>query len=172
MIDAAPADAVMRIRNPRDFYSGLLFAAMGVAFAVGASGYDVGTAAQMGPGYFPRMLGVITAMLGAVVMLKSMAFEVEDGGRIGAWAWRPMTLVILANLLFGVMIGGLPSIGLMPLGLVLAVYALTFVASLGGEEFRFHEIAVLATLLAVASYVGCVALLRLQFPVWPWFLAG
>lgn len=163
---------MIRIRNHRDFHSGLLFVAVGAAFAIGASGYDVGTAAQMGPGYFPRMLGIITAILGAVVMLKSMVVDIEGSGRVGRLAWRPLLLVIAANLVFGVMIGGLPSIGLPPLGLVLAVVTLTFIASLGGEEFRFGEVAVLATALAVASTVGCVVILRLQLPIWPWFVAG
>lgn len=163
---------MIRIRNHRDFYSGLLFVAVGVAFAIGASGYDVGTAAQMGPGYFPRMLGIITAVLGAVVMLQAIVFEIDGGGRVGRLAWRPLVLVIAANLVFGILIGGLPSIGLPPLGLVLAVVALTFIASLGGEEFRFGEVAVLATVLATASTVGCVVILRLQLPIWPWFLAG
>ena len=36
--------------------------------------------------------------------------ETADGEKIGKWAWKPLFLIIAANLLFGVMIGGLPSI--------------------------------------------------------------
>lgn len=43
----------MKIKSQKDFFSGLMFMGVGVAFAVGASNYNIGTGARMGPGYFP-----------------------------------------------------------------------------------------------------------------------
>lgn len=162
----------MRIKSQQDFCSGLMFTGVGVAFAWGATTFGTGTAAQMGPGYFPLMLGVLMTILGLVVTAKSIAVGAPDGGRIGAWAWRPLFFIIAANLVIGVMLGGLPSIGLPAMGLMLGIYALTFLASLAGDDFRIKEALVLATVLAVTCYFGFIALLNLQFQVWPSFMSG
>lgn len=162
----------MKIKSQKDFFSGLMFTVVGVAFAWGAAGYNVGTGARMGPGYFPMMLGIVLAFLGGLIMFKALVVETEDGDKIGKWAWKPMVFIIGANLLFGIMIGGLPSIGLPPMGLVAGIFALTIVASLAGDTFKLREVLVLAAILAVGSYLAFVMLLKLQFPVWPTFIAG
>lgn len=143
--------------------------AVGVAFAWGASTYTIGSGARMGPGYFPLALGALLAVLGGIITFKALVVETIDGEKIGKIAWKPLFFIILANLVFGSMIGGLPSVGLQPLGLVCGIYALTFIASLAGDEFKFKEVIVLATVLAVFSYLAFIVLLKLQFPVWPTF---
>ena len=45
------------------------------------------------------------------------------------------------------------------------------IAGLAGDKFSFKASAVLATLLAVGSYLAFVVALKLQFPVWPTFIA-
>ncbi|MFM2275499.1 MAG: hypothetical protein RL211_1371 [Pseudomonadota bacterium] len=162
----------MNIKSQRDFFSGLMFMAVGIAFAWGATAYKVGDGARMGPGYFPLMLGVLLAILGAVITFKAMVVETEGGDRIGAWAWKPLFFIITANLVFGVLLGGLPSIKLPAMGLIVGIYALTFIAANAGEEFRFKEVLILATVLAVISYLAFIVLLKLQFPVWPAFITG
>jgi hypothetical protein len=126
----------------------------------------------MGPGYFPLMLGILMAILGGVITFKALVVETEDGDKVGRWALKPLFFIISANLLFGLMLGGLPSIKFPAFGLIVGIYALTFVASLAGEEFKFKEVAVLATILAVMSYLAFIVLLKLQFPVWPAFITG
>jgi hypothetical protein len=162
----------MNIKSQKDFFSGLMFTAVGVAFAWGATKYSLGTAARMGPGYFPLMLGILMAILGGVITFKALVVETEDGDKVGRWALKPLFFIISANLLFGLMLGGLPSIKFPAFGLIVGIYALTFVASLAGEEFKFKEVAVLATILAVMSYLAFIVLLKLQFPVWPAFITG
>ena len=66
----------------------------------------------------------------------------------------------------------LPSIGLPPMGLVVAIYALTLIASLAGDQFQLKGVLVLATVLSVGSYLAFVVALNLQFPVWPTFITG
>ena len=160
----------MRIKSQKDFFAGLMFTAIGGAFAIGATTYTVGEGARMGPGYFPLMLGILLAVLGLFIVMESLMVETEDGEKIGPWAWRPLGFIIGANVLFGVLLGGLPSIGVPPMGLIVAIFGLTFVAALAGDEFNAKEVAVLATVLAVGSYLAFVLLLRLQFPVWPTFI--
>ena len=162
----------MNIKSQKDFFSGLMFMAVGIAFAWGATSYKVGDGARMGPGYFPLMLGVLLAILGAVITFKAMVVETEGGDRIGAWAWKPLFFIITANLVFGVLLGGLPNIKLPAMGLIVGIYALTFIAANAGEEFKFKEVLILATVLAIISYLAFIVLLKLQFPVWPAFITG
>ncbi len=157
----------MNIKSHKDFFSGLMFMCIGVAFAWGASAYTVGSGARMGPGYFPLALGVLLAFLGGIITFKALVVETMDGDKIGKFAWKPLFFIIAANLVFGAMIGGLPRFGLPPLGLIIGIYALTFIASFAGDEFKFKEVAILATILAAMSYLAFIKLLNLQFPVWP-----
>ena len=162
----------MKIKSQKDFFSGLMFMGVGIAFAWGATTYTVGTGARMGPGYFPLMLGILLAIIGAVMAFKATVVETVGGDKIGKWAWKPLVFILLANFTFGVLLGGLPSIGVPAMGLIVGIYALTFIASLAGNEFRAKSVFVLATILAAGSYVAFVWALKLQFPVWPSFISG
>lgn len=162
----------MKIKSQKDFFSGLMFLGVGVAFAWGATTYTVGSGARMGPGYFPLMLGILMAILGAAIIFEALVVETEDGEKIGSWAWKPLTFIIAANLVFGLALGGLPSIKIPALGMIAGIYALTFIASLAGDEFKVKEVLILATVLSILSYLAFVVLLKLQFPVWPTFITG
>jgi hypothetical protein len=162
----------MAIKSQKDFFSGLLFMAVGIAFAWGATNYSVGTGARMGPGYFPLLLGILMAVLGGVITFKALVVETADGDKIGKWAWKPLFFIIAANLIFGVLLGGLPKINFPAFGLMAAIFALTFTASLAGDEFKFKEVLILAIVLSAISYVAFILLLKLQFPVWPAFLTN
>jgi hypothetical protein len=162
----------VNIKSQKDFFSGVMFCVVGGAFAFGATKYSIGQGARMGPGYFPLLLGVILAILGAIILFKSLVVETEGGDKIGKLAWKPLGYIIAANLLFGILLGGLPSIKLPAMGLVLAIFGVTIVASLAGERFKLKEVLVLATILSIGSYMAFVMLLKLQFPVWPTFITG
>ena len=162
----------MNIKSQKDFFSGLMFMVAGIAFAWGATDYKIGDSARMGPGYFPLLLGVLLALLGAVMTFKALVIETQDGEKVGRFAWRPLVFIIAANLVFGVSLGGLPSLKVPALGLMVGIYALTFMACLAGDRFKAKEAAVLATVLAVLSYLAFVLLLKLQFVVWPALTVG
>ena len=130
----------MKIKSQQDFFSGLMFMAVGIAFAWGATTYTIGEGARMGPGYFPLVLGILLAAMGAFIVFESLVVETEDGEPIGKLAWKPLGFIIGANLLFGILLGGLPSIGLPAMGMIVAIYGLTFVSSLAGDEFKFKEV--------------------------------
>ena len=149
-----------------------MFIAVGIAFAWGATNYNVGDAARMGPGYFPLMLGVLMALVGVVVSLKAVGRSTPETEKIGEWAWRPLVYVITANVVFGLLLAGLPTIGLPAFGMIVAIYALTFIASMAQAEWKFRPTLILATALAIGSYLVFVLALKLQFPVWPDFITG
>ena len=162
----------MKIKSEKDFYSGLMFLGMGIAFAWGATTYNIGEGARMGPGYFPLMLGVLLAGIGAFTIFESLVVETEDGEKVGSFAWKPLGFIIGSNVVFGILLGGLPKLGIPSFGLIVAIYALTFIAAMAGDEFKWKEVVVLATILAIGSYLAFILLLKLQFPVWPSFIVG
>jgi Tripartite tricarboxylate transporter TctB family len=160
------------IKSQKDFFSGLLYTVVGLAFAIGATQYTVGTGARMGPGYFPLLLGILLALIGAFVMFKALTVPTQDGDKIGSWAWKPLFFIIAGNLLFGILLGGLPHFGIPAMGLIVAIFGTTLVVSLAGDTFKLKEVLVLATILSIGSYGAFVMLLKLQFPVWPAFITG
>ena len=162
----------MRIKSQKDFFAGLMFTITGAAFGIGATTYSIGVGARMGPGYFPLMLGVLLAGLGVLILFQSLIVETEDGDRVGGIAWKPLGYIIGSNVLFGILLAGLPRLGFPAFGLIVAIYGLVFVAALAGDEFKLKEVVVLATVLAIISYVAFIKLLNLQFPVWPSFLTA
>lgn len=162
----------MLLKSQKDFFAGLLFMAVGGAFAVGATSYTVGTAARMGPGYFPLVLGIILAGMGALITVRAFMHGVPGGDRVGVWALRPLLLVLSANVAFGALLVGVPALGIPGFGLVVAIFALVIIASLAGGGFAWKPVLLLAAVLSAGSYVAFVWLLALQFPVWPTFLVG
>ncbi|MCR6480282.1 tripartite tricarboxylate transporter TctB family protein [Variovorax sp. ZS18.2.2] len=162
----------MKIKSQADFFSGVMFTTVGGGFAIGATTYTVGNGARMGPGYFPLMLGILLAILGVVIMFQAMVVETTDGDKIGKWAWKPLAFVLGANLAFGILLGGLPSIGLPAMGMIIAIYALTIISSMAGTQFKLRDVLVLSTILAAGSYVAFIWALKLQIQVWPTFISG
>ena len=162
----------MRIKSQKDFWSGLMFLTIGIAFAWGATNYTIGEGARMGPGYFPLMLGILLALIGVFIVFEAMVVETEDGEPIGKFAWKPLLFIIGSNVVFGICLGGIPKLGIPALGLIVGIYALTFIASMAGDEHKNKEVLILATVLAIMSYLAFIVLLKLQFPVWPSFLTA
>ncbi len=162
----------MALASQKDFFSGLMFTAVGGAFAWGATTYEVGEGARMGPGYFPLMLGILLVILGIIVTFNSFKAGPPDGDRIGAFAWRPLGYVLGANLAFGALLVGLPALGIPAMGFIVSIYALVIIASMARKGSSLKESLILATLLAIGSYGAFVYLLNLQFPVWPAFLSN
>lgn len=153
----------MKIKSQRDFWSGLLFLLVGLAFAWGATEYNFGSSARPGPGYFPFGLGVLLALLGAMVLFKAVTIESPDGDPIGAIAWRPLLVIVGAIVMFG--------LALPRLGLVATLPLLIFVTSLASDEFHWRDALISAVVLTSGSWVIFVWGLKLTIPVWPVFLA-
>lgn len=154
----------MKIKSQRDFWSGLMFVSVGIAFAWGATEYSFGSSARPGPGYFPFGLGVMLALLGAMVLFKALTIESAGGDPIGGIAWKPLLIIVAAVALFG--------FALPRLGMALTLPLLIVLASLAGDEFHIGEALLNAALLTLGSWVIFIWGLKLVIPVWPTFLAG
>ena len=162
----------MKIKSQKDFFAGLMYLVVGGSFALGALEYNVGTGARMGPGYFPLILGVILGLIGLVISFKATLSGPSDGDPVGKWAWRQILFILGANFAFGILLVGLPALGIPGFGLIVAIYALVIIASFARKDVDMKETLILATVLAVGSYVVFVWALNLQFPVWPSFIVG
>ncbi|MEG0921480.1 MAG: tripartite tricarboxylate transporter TctB family protein [Comamonas sp.] len=162
----------MKLKSQKDFWAGIMYMTVGIAFAVGAKNYTIGTGARMGPGYFPMILGILLALIGAGVAFKGLTNGPKDGDPIGKWAWKQVFFILASNFAFGILLVGIPSWGIPAMGLIVAIYAMVFIASLAGNEFHAKSVFVLATVLAIGSYTAFVWALNLQFPVWPSFITG
>lgn len=149
----------MKIKSQRDFWSGLMFVVVGLAFAWGATSYSFGSSANPGPGYFPFGLGLLLALLGALVLFKALTLESDGGDLIGRIAWRPLLVVSASVALFG--------FALPRLGLVLTLPLLVALSAAAGSEFRWRDAALNAVLLTAGCWLIFIYLLKLQIPVWP-----
>jgi len=149
----------MKIKSPKDFWAGLMFIGFGLFFMIGARDYQLGSAARMGPAYFPTMLGGVMAVIGAVVFFQSL---VVKGDKVASIPYRLLFGITLSLLLFGYL--------LKTLGLVLALAVLVVVSAFAGHEFRLKEALLLSVALIVLSVLVFVKALGQPFPLWPAFL--
>ena len=152
---------MVRIRNPKDFWAGLLFASVGLAAIVLGSRYNLGTAARMGPGYFPRILGMLLMALGSIIALRALRV---DGPAVPPWRWWSTGVVLGSVVLFGLIVN--------TVGLALSTVILIVLASSASSEFRWKEALVSGVFLAALAVGVFIIGLKLQLPIWPTFLHG
>jgi hypothetical protein len=149
----------VKIKSHRDFWAGLMFIVIGLAFAWGATYYRFGESARPGPGYFPLGLGILLAVLGTIVLFKALTIETDGGEPVGRIAWRPLLIVLGSLALFAFL---LPRVGL-----VIALPILVVTSALAGEEFRVGEALANAAVLTLGSWLVFIKGLGLTIPVWP-----
>ena len=154
----------MRIKSQKDFWSGLMFIVVGGAFAIGALNYSFGSSARPGPAYFPFGLGLLLAILGAMILFEALTIETEDGEPIGKFAWRPLLIILGAVLLFGFM---LPRIGM-----VISLPVLVLISAYASDEHTWVGTIINAAILTVMSWAVFVLGLKLTIPLWPTFMGG
>lgn len=147
---------MIRIRNRRDFLGGLLLVAIGAAAIAMSIDYAMGTAARMGPGYFPRVLGMILIAIGGAVAVQAVRVA---GPRFPRWPWRPTVVVLGSVVLFGAIVEHA--------GLAVSTILLVFLASAASTEFRPREAIVAAILLSVLAVLVFAVGLQVQLPTWP-----
>lgn len=147
------------IRDPRDFWSGVIFVAFGLGAMLVGRGYAMGTAERMGPGYFPTVLGGLLAVLGAICVLRSL---VRPGEGVGRFALKNLALILGATVLFGVLIR--------TAGLVIAIVLLVLAGGLASSQFRLAPYLKLGIGMAIGSVLIFTKGLGLPMPAFgTWF---
>lgn len=152
----------MKIKSQRDFWSGLMFVTIGVVFAVGATNYSMGSSASPGAGYFPMILSVAMALLGATLLFKSLTIETEAGDAVGRFAWRPLLVTVASIAMFG--------FALPVLGMFMTIPLLIVMVSLAGNEFGWVGVILNCLVLTLGSWVIFIWGLNLTIPLMPIFM--
>lgn len=154
----------MNIKSQKDFWSGLMFVVVGVVFTWGATNYNFGESARPGPGYFPFGLGILLAILGGIVLFKALTIESDGGDKIGHIAWKPLSIITAAVVIFG---AALPR-----LGMVISLPLLIVVSCLASDEFHWKDALISCVVLTIGSWAIFIKGLNLVIPLWPTFIGS
>jgi hypothetical protein len=142
------------IRDPKDFWAGVIFLIFGLAAVFIGRDYSMGSAGRMGPAYFPSILGGVLTLIGSVSVVRSM---IRSGGAVDKFAVREIILIVLAVLLFGLLVRGL--------GLAIAVILLVMVSGYASVKFKVGPFLAVALGLAVFAVLVFVKALGLPMPM-------
>ena len=147
---------MIRVRAPKELWSGLLFMAIGAAGVWFAQDYAYGSALRMGPGYLPTVLSWCTLGLGAIVFLRAFAI---DGAPIESTDWRSLGMVLAAIIVFGLLITRA--------GLVASIVVSTIIGGIASRELGRLEL--LALSFGIAIFCALVFVVGLGQPIelWP-----
>jgi hypothetical protein len=143
----------------KDLGAGAVFVAFGLAFALTARTYEVGSALRMGPGFFPLVLGSLLVLLGLAIAVKG--FVAPEHGELGPVPWRSAVLLVAAIFFFGLTVRGL--------GVAGAVLGSVLLAALAGRDVRVVPAVVIAFALTALSVLIFIVALQLPLPLrGPW----
>ena len=151
----------LKIRNQRDFGAGIMYIVIGLFFTIVATQYPMGTAAKMGPGYFPFFLGILMTLLGLIVAIKALGATAAIES-IPKFNWKVIAQITGSVVLYGLL---LPR-----LGFLIAVVVLVLVSASASKEFTWKGSLINAAFLVIFTYSVFVVGLKLQFPLLPVFL--
>jgi hypothetical protein len=143
----------MGIRNPRDFWAGVLYLALAICAIWIGRNYQQGTSARMGPGYFPVMLGSLLAIFGAVSIGRSF---IRAGEAISALAWRPLALVLGSTVVFGLLLART--------GVLVALPCLIVISALASRKSRL-DVTSIAALIGLVAFCVVVFVKGLGVPM-------
>lgn len=149
----------MIIANQRNFATGSLYMTIGIAVAIGASRYQIGTAGRMGPGYFPLGLGIALSFIGLIVLISSLGKGTRT--RIGSWPVRNIFIVLSSVVVFG--------FSLERLGLIIALPLLISISSLAHPQCSWRTVLGSIIVLVPFAWLIFIHFLGLPFPMLPDF---
>ncbi len=148
------------IGNWKDFWTGLIYIACGTAALIISGDYELGTARNMGPAYFPRILGALLIIIGLIALLRSFF---KSGTPLGEFAVRGLILVVGATVLFGIIARGA--------GLIIALPVLIIVSAYASHQFRLPSTLALAAGLTLFCILVFLKGLGVPLPVLGTWLA-
>jgi len=151
----------MQVRNKQNFWSGVMFIVIGLAFAWKSTEYSMGTAARMGPGYFPFWLGIIMSILGAIVLLTSLRKKAEVT-EIAKFDFKSVAIITASVVVFAFL--------LQPAGLIISMVVLVLISAAAAHDNNWKVTIANAIFLTILCYLAFVVGLKLVFPIWPAFL--
>jgi len=173
--------AIVQGRFYRDYLAGALLLGAGAFAIFNARTYGVGSVRDMGPGFFPVAIGVMLAIIGAIIVLVALGSQViasrseadsprrRDTMEVTAPAvsfsvekpeWRGW-LCIIASLIVFILVANHG--GLLP-----ATFLSVLVAALGDRQNTLRAAVVLALGICVIAVVVFYWALSIQLPLFAW----
>jgi putative tricarboxylic transport membrane protein len=150
------------MRNPKDFWTGLIYIAFGVCAVLIARNYGMGTAFKMGSAYFPTVLGGLLILIGSLSLVRSF---LKPGMPIGTFALKGLLLVVCSTFLFGLTVRHA--------GLIVALPLLVLGSGYASIDFRWRPLLALAAGLTVFCTLVFLKGLGVPLPlVGPWLGGG
>lgn len=149
----------MLIKSPKNFWTAIIYLALGLATICVARGYPFGVVGRMGPGYFPIVLGALLSLVGIISLLRS--FRVI-GAPIEPFSITRLLLITGSVILFGVLARGA--------GLIPALALLIILSAKASIKFRWGAALALAVGLTAFSALLFVKALGVPLPlIGSWF---
>lgn len=165
------------IKSPLDLGGGVFLVGIGLIGLLG--GYDLpfGTLSGIGSGLLPRVVSILVAVFGLLLILQSFLAE---GDRLERWALRGPVFVLGAVLLFAVLIRGstltlggfagmpaIASVKVPAMGMLVAGPVAVIFASFADKETNLGEIALFAVIMTLLCGLLFKELLGLPIPFDP-----
>jgi hypothetical protein len=146
---------MLRVRSPQDLGAGLVFVTIGLAGIIFGQDLAAGSAARMGPGYFPMLLSGLIIAIGLVLAARGL---VVNGPPIERIHLRPLFAIVAAVLVFGALIDRV--------GLAITATLITIGAAYARREVNVKETVLLAVGLALFTVGIFVYALAQPLPAW------
>jgi hypothetical protein len=146
---------MLRVKSPQNLGAAVIFIGLALIGLIFGRDLSFGSAAKMGPGFFPTILSLLILCIGLLNVARALTIE---GPAIERPHWRPLTFVCAAMMIFGLAINYI--------GLALSAALLTFLAAGARSDTRWGETAGLAVVLAIFSVLLFVYGLGQSMPAW------
>jgi hypothetical protein len=151
------------VATRKDFWTGVLYMAVGLGALLMARRYTFGSTAHMGPGYFPTAVALLLAAIGAFIVARSFFTE---GASVGRIAFKPIVLVLGSTIAFGFLINRA--------GLLVAGVVLVLGCAAASDRFRLEWVALLG-MIGLIAFCAVVFVFGMGIPmplVGPWLSFG
>jgi len=131
----------------KSMIAGAIFVGIGALFSINSVvTLRLGTADRMGPGYFPVCLGIVLAVIGVIIIIRSIG---KPSAAFDVVSWRAITLITSSIFIFCATIAGS--------GLVLSSALTVLVASFASRKMTVLKAVILSGtitgfMVAVFSY--------------------
>jgi len=158
-LDAGQPPSEHSVETSRnDVVAGAIFIGIGLAFAVPAYGYRLGSFRAMEPGMFPFILGGLLAVFGAVIVAEGLRGGEESPG-LGRFPWRGAGCLLASLVWFAYTVD--------PLGLLTSAFGTALLACLASPVVTVWRALVTSAAIVAACYLIFVLALQLRLPLLP-----
>ena len=158
-LDADPPPSEHPVETSRnDVVAGAIFIGIGLAFAVPAYGYGLGSFRAMEPGMFPFILGGILVVIGGMIVVEGLRGGEETPG-LGRFPWRGTGCLLGSLVWFAYTID--------PLGLLISGFGTALLACLASPAVTVLRALVTSAAIVAACYLIFVLALQLRLPLLP-----